>query len=146
APPTISPSSGTYTTPVTVTLTAEAGAGIRYTLDGSTPVDLSPLYSSPVVVNQPAVIKAKAFRRDYTTSAEASTTLAFQAVAPTMAPPAGTYTTAQVVTMSTPNTGAIIRYTLDGSDPTAASLAYAAGIQVSANTTVTARAFVAGWQ
>ena len=40
-----------------------------------------------------------------------------QAAAPTFSPAAGTYTSAQTVTISTTTSGASIRYTTDGSTP-----------------------------
>ena len=43
---------------------------------------------------------------------------------PTATPPAGTYTTAQIVTLSTTTTGAAIYYTLDGSTPGTASMLF----------------------
>jgi Chitobiase/beta-hexosaminidase C-terminal domain len=43
-----------------------------------------------------------------------------------------------------PTTGASIRYTLDGSEPTAASVEYAQPFSVSSSTTVKAKAFMGG--
>jgi hypothetical protein len=48
------------------------------------------------------------------------------------------------VSMSSPNEGAIIRYTLDGADPTADSPTYKEPIRISKPTTVKARAFLEG--
>ncbi len=56
---------------------------------------------------------------------------------PTISPAAGTYATAQTVTI-TGVTGGIIRYTVDGSTPTAASPLYAGSFSVAVNTTVQA--------
>jgi len=41
------------------------GASIRFTVDGSEPTDTSPLYVTPVVFTQSAVLKAKAFQQDW---------------------------------------------------------------------------------
>lgn len=61
---------------------------------------------------------------------------------PTFTPAAGIYATGQSVTISDATPGAQIRYTTDGSDPTALSPLYAAPITVSANTTIKALAML----
>jgi|GEM_PF-3447458 len=57
--------------------------------------------------------------------------------APKFSPEAGTYTTAQTVTI-TAGEGATIYYTLDGSEPTTASSVYSAPISVANSTTINA--------
>ena len=64
---------------------------------------------------------------------------------PTFNPAAGLYTTAQNVTISTETSGATIRYTTDGTDPTESSSVYSAPISVSANTTIKAMATATGY-
>ena len=61
------------------------------------------------------------------------------------APAAGTVTGPTTVTISTASPGASIRYTVDGSTPTAASPIYTAPVSV--NTTLTLRAVASrvGW-
>jgi hypothetical protein len=66
------------------------------------------------------------------------------AAAPTFSIAEGTYTSAQTVTLSSSTSGAIIRYTLDGTTPTAASPAYTAPITISATTMLKAYAVKAG--
>jgi len=61
ARPTFSPPGGVYAGGQSVTLSAEPGAVIRYTTDGSKPTANSPLYNGPISVNQPKVIRARAF-------------------------------------------------------------------------------------
>jgi hypothetical protein len=63
---------------------------------------------------------------------------------PTITPTAGTYTEAPMVTLATATSGATIRYTLDGTAPTANSPRYDVPFYVDATTTVQARAFVSG--
>jgi glucosylceramidase len=65
---------------------------------------------------------------------------ATQAATPTFTPLAGTYTSAQSVTLATTTAGASIYYTLDGSTPTNTSTLYSAAnpIQVSTTTTINA--------
>lgn len=54
---TTSPSPGTYTSPQTVTLTANEKATIYYTLDGSVPTTNSPVYSVPITVASSVTLK-----------------------------------------------------------------------------------------
>ena len=64
--------------------------------------------------------------------------------APTFSVPAGTYTTAQNVTISDATSGASIYYTTDGSTPTSNSTAYTAPVVVSASETLQAIAVISG--
>nr|WP_223187738.1 chitobiase/beta-hexosaminidase C-terminal domain-containing protein [Streptomyces sp. CBMA29] len=57
---------------------------------------------------------------------------------PTFSPAGGTFSSAQSVTISDATSGASIRYTLDGSTPTASSALYSAPLTISASTTVKA--------
>ncbi|MFF7158525.1 chitobiase/beta-hexosaminidase C-terminal domain-containing protein [Streptomyces sp. NPDC008139] len=57
---------------------------------------------------------------------------------PTFSPAGGTFSSAQSVTISDATSGASIRYTLDGSTPTASSTLYSAPLNISASTTVKA--------
>ncbi len=58
--PTITPPTGVYSTyQSTATITADTGATIYYTTDGSTPVvGVSPVYSTPIALADPMTIKA----------------------------------------------------------------------------------------
>ncbi|GAB3136022.1 chitobiase/beta-hexosaminidase C-terminal domain-containing protein [Amycolatopsis stemonae] len=64
--------------------------------------------------------------------------------APTFSPPGGTYSTAQTVTISSATSGATIRYTTDGSTPTASSTLYSGPISVPTSRTVNAIALKSG--
>ncbi len=144
--PTISPGTNTYNNDVSVTLSSsQSGATIRYTLDGSDPTASSTLYGAPLSIASAKTIKAKAFHPDYTTSPTASADYTFVTATPTLNPAAGTYTTAQNVTLSTATSGATIRYTTDGSTPTTASTPYASPIAVNTQTTLSTRAFKTGY-
>jgi hypothetical protein len=63
---------------------------------------------------------------------------------PVFAPAGGTYNTTQSVAITCATAGATIRYTIDGSTPTAASPAYAAPIAVTTTTTIKAFATSSG--
>lgn len=63
---------------------------------------------------------------------------------PVLSPAGGTYTASQSVTITCSTAGSTIRYTLNGSEPTAASTAYTGAITIAATTTVKAKAFASG--
>ena len=63
---------------------------------------------------------------------------------PTFSPAAGTYTTAQNVTISCETSGATIYYTTDGTAPTTSSSVYSSPIAISETTTVKAMAAKSG--
>ncbi len=60
---------------------------------------------------------------------------------PSFSPPGGFYTADQTVTLSTPETAGGIRYTTDGSIPTASSTLYSGALTVSRPTVIRARVF-----
>ena len=65
---------------------------------------------------------------------------------PTFSPAAGTYSEAQNVTISCETSGATIRYTLDGNDPTATTgTVYTSPISVTSTTTIKAIATATGY-
>ena len=61
---------------------------------------------------------------------------------PTFSPVAGTYATAQDVTISCATAGSTIHYTTDGTEPTSASAQYSTPISVPTTTTIKAIAYV----
>ena len=63
---------------------------------------------------------------------------------PTFSPAAGSYTTAQQVTISDSTPGAAIFYTTDGTTPTTSSTRYTGAIAISATTTIKAMATASG--
>ncbi len=77
--PVIDPASGSYTDPVSVTMTcATSGAEIRYTLDGSPPTSASELYTAPFSVAVTTTVKAQAFKAGISDSDVATVTYNFQ--------------------------------------------------------------------
>ena len=68
-----------------------------------------------------------------------------QAAAPTFNPAAGTYSSAQTVTISSTTPNAVLYYTTDGSAPTAASSQFSAPIQVAASEILNAIATAPGY-
>ncbi|HEX4321831.1 MAG TPA: chitobiase/beta-hexosaminidase C-terminal domain-containing protein, partial [Acidobacteriaceae bacterium] len=140
AAPAFSPAAGTYNTIQTVTITdTTPGATIHYTTDGSTPSASSTPYTAPISVGVTETIQAIAIATNYVNSpvASAAYTIDLSAAAtPTFSPAAGTYTSAQSVTIADTTPGAVIHYTTDGTIPTAASTAYTSAIPVSSTETV----------
>ncbi|HWZ94091.1 MAG TPA: chitobiase/beta-hexosaminidase C-terminal domain-containing protein [Opitutaceae bacterium] len=68
------------------------------------------------------------------------------AATPTFSPPAGTYASAQTVTITTTTSGASIRYTTDGSTPTETNGAlYAGPVSIATTTTLQAMAYESGY-
>lgn len=63
---------------------------------------------------------------------------------PSFDPPAGAYTQAINVSMSSTTPGASIRYTLDGSEPSSSSALYSTPIAISQNTALKAKAWADG--
>ncbi len=54
---TASPAGGSYTSPQTVTLTADEPATIYYTTDGTTPTTSSPVYTAPITISTTTTLK-----------------------------------------------------------------------------------------
>jgi alpha-tubulin suppressor-like RCC1 family protein len=146
APPTISPSAGTYTSSATVTLTSGTpGASIRYTTNGTTPTSSSPLYTEPLLIEATTTLTGRAFHPDYTASASSTGAFTIQVAAPVFTPPTGTYLPQQAIVVATDTVGATIRYTLNGTDPTETSPIIASGGSLAAGAyTLKARAWKAG--
>lgn len=143
--PTVNPATGTYTDSVTVTMSAQAGATVRYTTDGSTPTASSTAYTAPVVLTSTTTITAKAFHPDYTTSAATSRIYTISLSGPVLTPGAGTYAIGQSVTLSAA-AGTTIRYTFNGVDPTTTDTGVPSGtaVRLVASSTFRAKAFRTG--
>ncbi len=147
--PVFSPVSGAVgTNSLSVTLTCVTpGVTIRYTLDGSEPDETSTLYGGPINLAQSGILKAKAFKSGMqeSDSVSASYTVIQTVAAPFFSPDTGTtFTNSLVITLTCATPDAAIRYTLDGSLPSAESSLYTKPLKISKNTTICARAFKTG--
>jgi hypothetical protein len=149
AAPVFNPVSGTYSTPLDVTITTAApGATIHYTLDGTIPTMLSPTYTGPIHVNTSTTIHALAGESGYVPSVV--TVATYQLPQPTVAAPvfnpaSGTYSAPLDVTITTATPGATIHYTLDGTIPTMLSPAYTGPIHLITTTAIHALAGESGY-
>jgi hypothetical protein len=150
-----------YKASVTVTLSATDGGGsgvaaIRYTTDGSTPTASSALYTAPFSVSATSTVKFRAWDNAGNVEATNSQLVQIDSTAPVSSIScngsgcaASAYAAPVSVTLSATDSGgsdvAAIRYTTDGSDPTASSTLYSGAFTVSATATVKYRAWdVAG--
>jgi alpha-tubulin suppressor-like RCC1 family protein len=146
ATPTFSVASGTYATTKSVTLSCyTAGATIRYTTDGTDPTVSSPAYSAAIPINVSTVLKARAFKSGLPDSNVGRADYELKVSPVSVSPAGGTYSTTRSVTLSTPTSGATIRYTTDGTDPTASSSVYTGPVTVDASLTLKAAGYKDGW-
>jgi len=147
--PTMTPGAGSFGSAQSVAIsTTTPGATVRYTLDGTEPTGSSSTYSSALTVAETLTVKARAEKAGWTSSdsGHASYWISGGTVAtPTVTPAGGTQTTPPLVSMATDTSGATLRYTLDGTTPTAASAIFGYPFLVPVTTTVTVRAFKAGY-
>ena len=146
AAPTFAPAAGTYIDSQAVTISGPSGAALRYTTDGTNPTASSTLYTGPLTLTATTTLKAAAFKTDWTTSAVTTGTYTIQAATPTFTPDAGSYTSAQLITINSPTAGSSITYTTNGVDPTASDTTIPSGtvIQVGHSLTLKARAWKTG--
>ena len=136
--PTATPAGGSYQNSVTVTLSADSGADIFYSLDGSTPTIA---YTAPIVIDTLGTTTLKAIAKedgvnDSTIITEEYVITVPTASAPTATPAGGLYQDSVTVTLSA-DAGADIFYSLDGSTPT---IAYTAPIVIDTLGTTTLKA------
>ena len=79
ATPTFTPEAGTYFEEQTVSIAcATDGATIHYTIDGTDPTENSPVYSTPININETSTLKAIAMKEGYDNSAIAEATYTIQ--------------------------------------------------------------------
>ena len=146
AAPAFSPKAGTYSSAQSVSITdATAGAAIYYTTNGATPSTSSTLYTGPIVVSSTETLKAIGVETGYRNSTVATAIFTIAAAVPVFSPRAGTYTSAQSVSITDATAGATIYYTTDSTKPTPSSTLYTGPIVISSTTTLKAIAVAAGY-
>ena len=147
--PVITPDGGTFTTQPQITLSTNTqGAAIRYTTNGTLPSENSLLYSTPFFLPQTATVRAKAFKTGATPSGIASAFFEVNSVVlspPTIFPNGGTFAGQTIISLSSTILGAVIRYTLDGSEPTATSSLFGDPIFLLFSATLKAKVFRDGF-
>ena len=129
---------------VTISQSGEEGT-IRYTLDGSEPTAESAAYSGAIAIDATTTIKAKVFSDNYFDSETVTVvfTREWDHVATPEIAVAATFTGSKTrceITCATE--GASIFYTLDGSDPTSASMMYEGELYITGSCTLKAIALL----
>ena len=147
--PVFSIPAGTYTTAQSVTITDSAtSAAIYYTTDGSIPTTSALPYNGPIAISSSETLQAIATGNGSSTSPVASAAYVINlpaAASPVFSPAAGTYSSAQTVTLSDATPGAAIYYTTDGTQPTISSSRYTGPIAVNSSETLQAIAIASGY-
>ncbi|MDP9338292.1 MAG: chitobiase/beta-hexosaminidase C-terminal domain-containing protein [Acidobacteriota bacterium] len=150
AAPVMNPGGQSFSGTLSVTITdSTPGASIYYTTNGSTPTTSSAKYSGSITVSTTETINAIASASGFVQSAVSSETynLQTQALAPTFSPVAGSFSSTQLVTLSSDTAGATIYYTTDGSTPApgaGSTKLYSSAISVASTQTIKAVATLAG--
>ncbi len=125
-PPTISPATGTYTSPLMVSiLPGTPGDSVRYTIDGGKPTRTLGTLSTgdAFLVTATTTVKAIAYSEKTLSSPVVEATYTIP-TAPTATPGTGAYSATQLnVTLATVTSGAVICYTTDGVTPACLSAA-----------------------
>jgi peptidoglycan/xylan/chitin deacetylase (PgdA/CDA1 family) len=145
-----------YNQSVSVSLSATdsgtAVSAIRYTTDGTTPTTSSPLYTAPFTVSTTTTVEYQAWDMAGNVEATKSQLIQIDQTPPvssiacnSAACSSSWYAPPVSVSLSAADAGgsgvAAIRYTTDGSDPTASSTLYTGPLNVSTSTTVKYRAW-----
>ena len=155
ATPTFSAGTGTYSGTQTVTISFPSGSsgcvGINTMPTAATPGTCgagSTNYTGPITVSSSETVNAIATQAGSANSATGTAAYTINTTAaatPSFSPSAGTYTSAQTVTIGDATPGATIYYTTNGSTPTTSSPVYAGPVTVSGSETVAAVAAASGY-
>ncbi len=134
---TAAPAGGTYAPGTQVTLTGNQPMTIHYTTDGSVPTSASTVYTGPLTLSQSITLRYLGIDAQGNTSLPASTVYTVDGTPPvvTASPAGGAYAAGTTIALSA-NEPATIRYTTDGSTPTAASPVYSTPIPLTASFTL----------
>ncbi len=148
--PTIDPPAGTYSSNQTLdlsTATTAPGTSIKYTTDGTDPLG-GTVYSAPFMITAPGTtVKAIALNPLMTNSPVLTAVYVIdttQVAPPVFTPPIGTYTSPFNVTMTCATAGATIKYTIDGSNPSATNGIEGTSVRLTDTTVLKAYAYLSG--
>ena len=137
---TISPQGGYLYAPIPVSMKTNADLTIRYTTDGREPSIHSTLYSKSFTVKDPVLLKARAFKNEQPVEAIGTAQFLY-APAPVLSVPGGIFISKQTIGIDGGLHKGNIHYTLDGSEPTTASLLYRDSLVLAKTTLIKARTF-----
>lgn len=145
-PPEISPDSSVVSWPLSVTIScATEGAEIRYTTDGSEPTAESPIYRR-FRISERTTVKAVAIKNGAMSTVSVAEYAIGQCSNPIITPASGAsfeWAGQEVSIAWEPDAAdnGVLRYTTDGSDPTADSPIYSGPFTIDDSTVVKAKAF-----
>lgn len=147
ATPVFFPAAGTYSSPVSVTISdSTAKSSIYYTTDGTPPTPASKKYSRAISVSATETLRAIAIAGGQQSDiGSAAYTINASVAAPPVVSTIPAQNSAVVVSLSTATPGATIYYTLDNSSPTTSSTVYLAPFLVSSPLIVSAVAVLPGY-
>ena len=119
------------------------GAAIYYTVDGAEPTAESTLYAEAIEINEDMTVKAIAIKGDFKSEvATAAYTVVEPVVEPVAAPTfsvkSGEVEKGTKVEIACETEGAVIYYTVDGTEPTAESTEYKEAIEITGKVTIKA--------
>jgi hypothetical protein len=118
-----------------------AGSTIYYTTNGTTPTTSSAVYAGAITISSTETLEAIATASSHSTSALATAVYTINlppTATPAFSPLAGSYASAQSVTIADSTAGSTIYYTTNGTTPTTSSTRYTGAITVSSTETVEA--------
>ena len=129
---------------VSITSTT-SGATIYYTLDGTAPTVSSTKYTASFKLTTSKTVKAIAIKTGMLDSAVGSKSVTVSKVAtPVISPSTTSFSGTVSVTISCSTSGALIYYTINGSNPTTTSTLYRSPFTINATTTVKTMAVKSG--
>ncbi len=149
AMPTVNPTPVTFSGGQVTLSCTTAGAKIRYTTDGTAPTAThGTLYTGPITISTTTTttLKTVAYVGTVTSPTTINTyTKLLPVQTPTFTPGSTTFTDSSLqVKIACATSGAIIRYTTNGTDPTSTSAIYSSPLPFTATTTLKAKAFKSG--
>ncbi len=147
--PELSPAGGNYDSEQVITISCStSGAGIRYTLDGSTPTgEHGEVYSTPITINRSTTLKAVAHKENLEDSELVEAIYKLEVTKPEVDFSGGTYYDNLEITISCDSPESTIRYTTDGTTPSAEiGEEYTGPITINKSTALKAIAHREGWE
>ena len=148
--PTVTPGGASGVNPVRIELASDTKLSQLYwTIDGTEPAtNNGVLYSGPFYLGTNGTLRVKAFRNGFADSPGASFEFNLKAALPVTSPAGGVYSNDVPVVVVTDTTNAVLRFSTNGTAPTASSPVWgASGAPVSygINGTLSLRAFQNGF-
>ncbi|MBW8890015.1 MAG: chitobiase/beta-hexosaminidase C-terminal domain-containing protein [Fibrobacteres bacterium] len=115
--PTVTPKGRIFHDTLRIASSADSGAAVRYTVDGTDPVAASPLFPAQGIrLDSTVVLKAIAVKGTETSAAIAET-YTLVPDTPQVSPSGGDYSSPIRIVLSSSSSRAVLYYTLDGSTP-----------------------------